>query len=77
MYRVHLSLPELNRQCCADFEISTTLFVGTILVKIDVLNTCGAMICSYFRIVMRFHRMYGQSEMKQIKHLSELNKLNV
>ena len=57
MYRVHLFLPELNRECCADFEISTTLFVGTILVKIDVLNTCGAMICSYFRIAMRFHRM--------------------
>ena len=54
---LHLSLPELNRQCCADFEISTTLFVGTILVKIDVLNTCGVMICSHFRIVMRFHQM--------------------
>ena len=54
MYQVHLSLPELHRQCCADFETSTTLFAGTILVKIDVLNTCGAMICLYFRIVMRF-----------------------
>ena len=51
--------------------------VCTILVKIDVLDTCGAMICSYFRIVMRFHRMCKQSEMKQIKHLSELNKLTV
>ena len=57
MYQVRLSLPELNRQCCADFQISTTLFVGTILVKIDVLNTCGAMICLYFRTAMRFHRM--------------------
>ena len=27
MYRVHLSLPELYKQCCADFEISTTLSV--------------------------------------------------
>ena len=49
MYGVHLSLPELYRQWCADFEISTT--VCTILVKIDVLNTCGAVICSYFGIV--------------------------
>ena len=39
MYRAHLSLPELYRQCCADLN------------QIDVLNTCGAMICSYFRIV--------------------------
>ena len=27
MYRVHLTIPELYRQCCADFEISTTLSV--------------------------------------------------
>ena len=49
MYRVHLSLPELHRQCCADSNYHNT--VCTILVKIDVLNTCGAMISSYFRIV--------------------------
>ena len=49
MYRVHLSLPELHRQCCADLNYHNT--VCTILVKIDVLNTCGAMICSYFGIV--------------------------
>ena len=49
MYRVHLSLPELHRQCCADLNYHNT--VCTILVKIDVLNTCGAMICSYFGVV--------------------------
>ena len=38
MYRVHLSLPELYRQCCADLNYHNT--VCTILVKIDVLNTC-------------------------------------
>ena len=27
MYQVHLSLPELYKQCCADFEISTALSV--------------------------------------------------
>ena len=42
MYQVHLSLPDLYKQCCADFEISTTL-VCTTLVKIDVLDTYGAM----------------------------------
>ena len=31
-------------------EISTTLSVYTILVKVDEINTCGTMICSYFRI---------------------------
>ena len=46
---VHLSLPELYRQCCADFKISTT--VCTILVRINVLNTCRAMICLCFGIV--------------------------
>ena len=39
MYRAHLTLPELYRQCCADLN------------QIDVPNTCGAMTCSYFRIV--------------------------
>ena len=29
----------------------------TILEKIDVLNTCGAMICPYFGIVIKFHQM--------------------
>ena len=33
----------------SDFEIST--IVSTILVKIDVLDTCGEMICLYFGIV--------------------------
>ena len=27
MYWVHLSLPDMYRQCCADFEINTTLSV--------------------------------------------------
>ena len=49
MYRVHLSLPELYKQCCADLNQHNT--VCTILVKIDVLDTCGAMICSYFEII--------------------------
>ena len=31
-------------------ETSTTLSVYTILVKVDVLDTSGAMICSYFGI---------------------------
>ena len=43
MYRAHLSLPELYRQ------LHNTVY--TILIKIDVLNKCGAMICSYFGIV--------------------------
>ena len=46
MYRVHLSLPELYRQCCAQHNT-----VCTILVKIDVLDTCGVMICLYFGII--------------------------
>ena len=29
-------------------EISTTLYAN--LVKVDIVNTCGAMICSYFGI---------------------------
>ena len=45
IYRAHLSLPELYRQCCADLNQHNT--VCTILLKADVLNTCGAMICSY------------------------------
>ena len=49
IYWANLSLPELHRQCCADLNQHNT--VCTILVKIDVLNTCGAMICSYFGIV--------------------------
>ena len=49
MYRAHLSLPELYRQCCGDLNQHNT--VCTILVKIDVLDTCAAMICSYFGIV--------------------------
>ena len=48
MYRVHQSLLELYRQCCADLNQHNT--VCTILVKIDLLDTCGA-ICSYFGIV--------------------------
>ena len=36
-------------QCCADLNQLNT--VCTILVKRDVLDTCGAMICSYFGIV--------------------------
>ena len=46
---VHLFLPELYRKCCDHFEISTT--VCTILVRINVINTCGAMICLWFGIV--------------------------
>ena len=46
---VHLSLPELCRECCADFKISTT--VCTILLRINVLNTCRAMIFLCFGIV--------------------------
>ena len=49
MYRVHLSLPELYRQCCADLNQHNTVCI--ILKKIDVLDTCGA-ICSYFGIVI-------------------------
>ena len=49
------SLPELYRQCCADLNQHNT--VCAILVTIDVLDTCGAMICLYFRTVMKFHRM--------------------
>ena len=49
MYRVHLSLPELYRQCCADLNQHNT--VCTILVKIDVLDTCRAIICSYYGFV--------------------------
>ena len=49
MYRAHLSLPELYRQCCADLNQHNSVCI--ILVKIDVLNTCGALICSYFGII--------------------------
>ena len=49
MYQAYLSLPELYRQCCADLNQHNT--ICTILVKIDVFNTCGAMIYSYFEIV--------------------------
>ena len=49
MYWVHLSLPELYRQCCVNLNQHNT--VCAILVKIDVLDTCGAMICSYFGII--------------------------
>ena len=55
MYRVHLSLPEMYRQCCADLNQYNT--VCTILIKIDVFDTCGAMICSYHGIAMKFHQM--------------------
>ena len=48
MYQVHLILPELYRQCCADLNHHNT--VCTILVKMDLLNTCGA-ICLYFGMV--------------------------
>ena len=48
MYRANLSLPELYRQCCADLNQHN--IVCTILVKIDVLNTYGVMICSYFGV---------------------------
>ena len=48
MYRVYLSLPELYRQCCAYLNQHNT--VCTILIKTDVLHTCGA-ICSCFGIV--------------------------
>ena len=49
MYQAaHPSLPEFYRQFCADLNQHN---VCTILVKIDVLNTSGAMICSYFGIV--------------------------
>ena len=49
MYRAHLSLPELYRKCCADLNQHNS--VRIILVKIDVLNTCGALIFSYFGII--------------------------
>ena len=49
MYSVHLSLPELYRQYCGDLNQHNT--VCTILVKIDVLDKCGALICLYFWIV--------------------------
>ena len=49
LYRVHLPLPDFYRQCCADLNQHNT--VCTILVKIDVLDTCWAMICSYFGII--------------------------
>ena len=49
MYRAHLSLPGLYRHCCAELNQHST--VCTILVKIDVLTTCGTMICWYFGIV--------------------------
>ena len=39
----------IAQTCCADLNQHN--IVCTILVKIDVLNTCGAMICSYFGIV--------------------------
>ena len=48
MYRANLSLPELYRQCCADLNQHN--IVCTILVKIDVLNTYGVMICLYFGV---------------------------
>ena len=48
MYQAHLSLLGLYRHCCA--ELNQHSNVCTILVKIDVLTTCGTMICSYFRI---------------------------
>ena len=48
MYRANLSLPELYRQCCAD--LNQRNIVCTTLVKIDVLNTYGVMICSYFGV---------------------------
>ena len=54
-YPLHLSLPELHRQCYADLNQHNT--VCTILVKIDVLNTCGAMICSYFGVVFLLLRV--------------------
>ena len=53
MYRVYLSLPALHRQCYADLNQYKT--ACTILVKINVLDTCGAMICSYFGIVFLLH----------------------
>ena len=63
------------QKCCADLNQHNTVCI--ILIKIDVLDTCGATL-SYFGIVMKFHQMScGQSEMKQIKHLTELNKLTV
>ena len=49
MHWENLSWPELHRQCCADLNQHNT--VCTILVKVDVINTCGAMICSYFGVV--------------------------
>ena len=49
MYRVHISLPELYRQCCADLNQPNTVCI--ILVKIHVLNTCGTMTCLYLEIV--------------------------
>ena len=48
IYRAHLYLPELYRQCCADLNQHNTVCI--ILVKIDVLNTCWTMTCSYFGI---------------------------
>ena len=49
MYRAHLSLPELYRQCSADSNQPNTVCI--ILVMIHVLNTCGTMACSYLGIV--------------------------
>ena len=46
IYRAHLYLPELYRQCCADLNQHNTVCI--ILVKIDVLNTCGPMTCFHF-----------------------------
>ena len=62
MYRVHLSLPGLHRQCCADLNQHNT--VCTILVKIDALNTCGAMISSYFGTVFLLVRVSDSATLK-------------
>ena len=48
---IHLSLPELYYSVML---ISKSAQHCVILVKIDVFNTCGAMICLYFGIVMKF-----------------------
>ena len=49
MYRAHLSLPELYRQCWADLNQPNTVCI--ILVKIHVLSICGTMTCLYLEIV--------------------------
>ena len=75
MYWVHLSLPELYRQCCADLNQRNTVY--TVLVNIDVLDICGAMIFVPWNCNEISSNVMWTIRNEAEKHLSELNKLTV